>query len=42
MQQQRAFDEPSVNTDVEITNTPDNELRTRSDRVVTAPVRLDL
>ena len=42
MQQQRAFDELSVNSDVEITNTPDNELRTRSGRVVRAPVRLDL
>ena len=42
MQQQRASDEPSVNSDVEITNTPDNELRTRSGRVVRTPVRLDL
>ena len=41
-QQQRASDEPSVNSDEEITNTPDNELRTRSGRVVRAPVRPDL
>ena len=42
MQQQRASEEPSVNSDVEITNTPENELRTRSGRVVRAPDRLDL
>ena len=42
MEQQRAFNEPSVNSDVEITNTLHNELRTRSGRVVRAPVRLDL
>ena len=42
IQQQRASDVPSVNSEAESTNTPDNELRTRSGRVVRAPVRLDL
>ena len=42
MQQQRESDEPSVNSEAESTNTPDNELRTHSGRVVRAPVRLDL
>jgi len=41
-QQQRASDETSVNSEAESTNTPDNELRTRSGRVVKATVRLDL
>jgi len=41
-QQQRASDETSVNSEAESTNTPDNKLRTRSGRVVKAPVRLNL
>ena len=41
-QQKRASDETSVNSEAESTNTPDNELRARSGRVVKAPVRLDL
>lgn len=38
-QQQRASDETTVNSEAESTNTPANELRTRSERVVRAPVR---
>ena len=42
IQYQRASVKTSVNTEAESTNTADNELRTRSGRVVKTPVRLDL